>query len=191
MITFVGDVHGKFSEFRNILRKYNNVVQLGDLGIGFGILSTIEDKPFRFIHGNHDNPDICKEMPQFLGRYGYNGEFFFVSGAFSIDRSQRIIGRDWWENEELSYPEATNVISLVRPARPNIIISHDCPLGIYPHVSSHHIEDTPSLTSRMLQIVFEQWQPEYWLFGHHHVTKHIRAEGTKFICIGELDTYSL
>ena len=55
--------------------------------------------------GNHDNYDTIPNYPHYLGDCGFhtlNGtEFFYLRGAYSIDRDSRTIGVDWWAQEEI------------------------------------------------------------------------------------------
>lgn len=191
MITFVGDVHGKFSEFSKILQTEKNVVQVGDLGVGFRSHDALLPYDFRFIHGNHDNPDLCYNLPGFLGRFGYQtGKFFFVSGAYSIDQKYRHIGVDWWANEELGYSEGLLCLELYDAVRPEIVVSHDCPINIYRLLLSHHAGDN-TRTNNLLQAMFEVHQPKVWIFGHHHTSLKIDYFGTKFICLAELEKFVL
>lgn len=189
MITFVGDVHGKFSKFESILQTKTNVVQVGDLGVGFADTHVLNKYKFRFIHGNHDNPSLCDKVPGYLGRFGFTGEFFFVSGAYSIDKNQRYIGIDWWDNEELNHSEAMEAFAYYVQIKPDIVVTHDCPSMVMSQLFSHHSADKPSKTQYLLQEMFRVHHPKIWIFGHHHIHKEIYLHETKFICIEELGTY--
>ena len=35
MTIFIGDVHGKYNRYRDIIRDCENTIQVGDMGIGF------------------------------------------------------------------------------------------------------------------------------------------------------------
>lgn len=80
----------------------------------------------RIIPGNHDN---YKEMsyPHFYLTYGpatHGGiDFFYIRGGFSIDYNYRTFGVDLFENEELSYRQLTEMITLFRKVRPTIVLS--------------------------------------------------------------------
>src|SRR5438128_1744252 len=73
MLLFVGDVHGRFSDLRQLLERHSireaAIVQVGDLGVGFqqveedraelGKLDSYlggRDCTLYAIRGNHDNP---------------------------------------------------------------------------------------------------------------------------------------
>lgn len=43
-------------------------------------------------------------------------------------------------------------------------------------------------TSQALQRMFEEHQPEWWGFGHYHLTTEFKIGPTNFFCLNELDT---
>jgi 3-oxoacid CoA-transferase subunit A len=187
LYTFVGDVHGKYSEFKRLLPKLSgSVIQLGDLGVGF----TEESLPntFKFIHGNHDNPEKCKNMEQFLGRFGMYNDMFYMSGADSIDKQYLVMGASWWHDEELSYGEMRQAEELYMANKPDVVFTHDCPASVYPFVVSHHTERNK--TNLFLKRLLEIHTPKMWFFGHHHNTLSVRLNGCTFQCLSELDTYT-
>lgn len=108
-----------------------------------------------------------------------------VRGAFSIDRIYRTEGVDWWANEELTYKEFNEVIDVYIKYKPKIVITHDCPHSVRKHLFGI---DKKSITSNGLEGLFTQHQPEIWVFGHHHISKKEMINGTKFICLAELET---
>lgn len=188
-VTFIGDVHGKYEPFKRILNNLDgDVIQLGDLGVGFN--DSELPNTFRFIHGNHDNPELCADMPQFLGRYGMlYDKVMFASGAYSIDKHYRTVGVSWWEDEELHIREMYGAIELYEKVKPDIMITHDCPLSVYDRMVSRHI--TKNSTADFLQALLEIHQPKKWIFGHHHISKGFRVGVTEFTCVGELDTLTI
>lgn len=187
----IGDVHGHFDEYRQIIRTRgaNSSIQLGDMGIGFaGDGSFNVSTDHRFIRGNHDSPRKCEELPHYLGNFGYleNETAFFVSGAFSIDRRMRIEGISWWRDEELGYMQSQLALDAYIQARPQVVLSHDCPLRCYDEIHSHHGEKTR--TNTMLQSMYDEHHPDLWVFGHHHVSRRFRVGRTQFICLAELES---
>jgi hypothetical protein len=42
-------------------------------------------------------------------------------------------------------------------------------------------------TGEALQAMFDIHKPDYHFFGHWHVTKQMDIQGTRFVCLGELD----
>lgn len=197
----VGDLHGNWSALNKILQKNteNNLVQIGDLGLGFpamkrinGIWQNVEGDNgdpkkfpdnFFFVRGNHDRPEAAKNYPNYLGDYGFNENLniFYVSGAASHDKDLRTQGVDWWVDEELSIPEFQDCINLYEKIKPKIVISHEPPVVAHQAIRKNLPVDS-SRTSQALQSMFEIWQPEIWVHGHHHVTWSKQIGKTKFTC---------
>ncbi len=204
-VTLIGDVHGKTHIYEKILRqKYQDrpTIQLGDVGLGFkGVGLQRLPENHKFIRGNHDNPEKCRQHPNYLGEYGYLPEshIFYIGGAFSIDRASRVEGQSWWADEELSWLELQKVIDLYQNVRPKFVISHECPssasmimlsslLGGYYQAKTACVE---SRTSQAMEAMFEIHHPKEWIFGHYHVDRPFEFRGTKFRCVAELSQYEL
>lgn len=218
--TYIGDAHGKIARLREITDEYpgsDRVIQLGDMGFGFrhlpDALAASERFPenFYYIRGNHDSPTLARINRSYLGDFGQfqciienqNVRSFFLGGAFSIDYMWRVPGKTWWNDEELSYTELESAISLYKAVRPEIMITHECPADIIPvllaglggdyHAAKASCQE--SRTSLALQAMLDEWQPRYWFFGHHHVSKDImlpvRNWPTYFQCLNELDAVTL
>jgi hypothetical protein len=135
-VFIIGDVHCKYDKYNQLVSRLDAPsVQLGDMGIGFPLKD--DEDPLSmppwayFFAGNHDNPDEAALHPQYLGKFGMRNvgdvPFFFVSGACSIDQYSRTEGVDWWRNEELSYAELQWALESYIDAKPDIMITHDCP----------------------------------------------------------------
>lgn len=191
---FLGDIHGDFRHLSHVLKHAKeSVVQVGDLGIGFpnsidastGRIFPREPETFpdnfSFIRGNHDNPEVCKKYPNYLGDFGFNGKFFYVSGAWSIDRSVRVENRDWWAREELSAEELYNAIMLYDHHLPEIIVTHTCPPEIAKMIVGGDVHG--SRTEVALRSMFEIHKPSLWIFGHWHVAWRKNILGTMFHCL--------
>lgn len=177
----IGDNHGKYAEYYKIIKGIEKSVQIGDFGFDYSLFSINNiQRNHLFITGNHDNHETVVNCKNFLGRFGYYSDFFFVSGAFSIDRSMRTSGIDWFSDEELNFLETDQCIQLYQEAKPKIILSHDCPSFIF-NYQNH--------TSRLLTHLFEINQPELWIFGHHHLSMRRNIKGTDFKCLNELEVF--
>lgn len=186
----IGDVHGKFNEYLRIIQDEESSIQLGDFGVGFP-----KYRPFnipeqhRFIRGNHDNPDVCRQHPNYLGEFGYTDkDIFFVSGAYSIDKDWRIEGVSWWNDEELSYTQGQECIDLYKKIKPKIMVSHDCPESLCSSQFCEHKEMIKTRTGQFLQMMFEYHSPKLWVFGHYHTSFKKVIGGTEFVCLAELET---
>lgn len=191
MTLIIGDVHGRSQEYLKIISKCQSSIQLGDYGFSYDSFKDIDPKSHSFIGGNHDNYDLIESCPNYLGRFGpgWNeeiGQFFFVSGAFSIDQWARTEGKSWWRDEELSYEESSRCLSMYVAHQPDVVVSHDCP-GI---VSAAMFNKTNrTRTRQLLGEMFARWKPRYHIFGHWHESKRMEINGTQFVCLAELETF--
>lgn len=200
-IRFIGDIHGKWNQYAEVLQigdPYDESIQVGDFGWGFSesveetnmVNSHMMNGKHRFIRGNHDNPAICKDHPNWIIDGMRENGIFFVGGAFSIDRGNRIDGVNWWPDEELSYQDLDEMIVLYEEYKPDIVVTHDCPdsigLSIFPHMRQTVIQ---SRTRNAFDTMFHHTnhKPRAWIFGHHHISVNKDIMGTKFVCLAELE----
>lgn len=195
----ISDIHGNHNLYITYTAGVHSSIQLGDFGFGFFqqlqsvVDECLEDRypNHRFIRGNHDNPDLCKASPNYLGDYGViettTTKIFYVSGANSIDRQYRIENRDWWRNEELNYCQMDAALQLYTQEKPEYVVSHECPAFV---VSQIHpaSQVRPSNTQFFLESLYRTHEPRGWWFGHHHRDKIIRTDKTVFTCIN-MDSY--
>lgn len=183
MIKFIGDVHAKFEEYRKLISKpLVTTIQVGDLGVGFGSIPKLTKNDY-FIRGNHDNPVLCQNHPQYLGDYGIWGDIGYISGAMSTDQAQRTPGLDWWAEEQLSYLNMEEAIITILHHKPKIMVTHDCPSLVK--------SPDGSLTKVGLDVIFERYQPQLWVFGHHHESIREEVYGTRFVGLAELEVYEI
>ena len=199
-VTFIGDLHGKYRRYHEIIRekkRHPYTVQLGDFGFDYSTLDNVDSSKHKVLGGNHDNYDKIGSIPHYLGDFGVqslNGlEFFFYRGAYSIDKSYRTIGLDWWSQEELKIERFFEARELYRKTLPSVVISHDCPPICVPSLldpGSHIFEN---ITGYCLGELFNIHQPDYWIFGHYHKDKVMNFDGVKttFVCVAECSTYKL
>lgn len=197
----IGDIHGKWYDYQTVTETVENSIQVGDFGIGFSgdywhdCVNDFhsENRGHRFIRGNHDSPQKCKnDMLGYIDDGTVENDVMYVGGAWSIDRQWRVEGQDWWRDEELSYEEFDRTISLYDVVRPSVMITHDCPSSVSYELfiktgkalSGKQFE---TRTAQALQAMFEIHQPKFWFFGHWHRTKQMTVNGTHFHCLGECD----
>ena len=128
-LTFIGDVHGKYKEYLNKITEKEYSIQLGDFGFDYSCLKHVDTTKHKILLGNHDNYDnIPKHSLGDFGVYELLGlKIFYIRGAYSIDKKYRIVGRSWWENEELNYTQCNDCIQLYKNTKPDMVISHDAP----------------------------------------------------------------
>lgn len=200
IIRVIGDTHGYYGRYKKIIKKggFDKSVCVGDMGVGFrrsnGNFYTnppydtmVKTNSF-YIRGNHDNPNVCKKHTQWIPDGHYENNMMFIGGAKSIDRHHRTEDYDWWPDEECSYNQFYKFMDDYESLKPKIMVTHDCPLRIAALIQkSHHAYDK-SITQQALQAMFElDHKPELWLFGHHHISTDIEVDGTRFICLNELE----
>jgi predicted phosphodiesterase len=189
---FLGDIHGQFHRIESTLRRFEkvpdwkNLYQVGDFGLGFQHPDRepkFMGERVHFIRGNHDDPKRCGAHPNYLGDYGYQKGIFYVGGAWSIDWACRMIGRDWWPDEELSLPQLNNAIELYRKIKPKVVMSHTCPESIVGLLSGSHKIYSGQRTEAALQSMLDIHRPETWVFGHWHFPFDRVIGGTRFVCL--------
>lgn len=207
-VRFIGDIHGKFMTYRNLVDGvYENVgggapaahsIQIGDYGLGFDSVVdsrqlqwALENPQHKFIRGNHDNPAVCAESPNWIedGFFDSNNGIFYLGGAWSIDMDYRVENKTWWPDEEVSYERLIKLIEFYEKAKPKIVITHDCPTSVaFEMFLKHQVNpfQMKTRTGEALQEMFECWKPELHIFGHWHQTMKVNIDGTDFVCLGEL-----
>jgi hypothetical protein len=208
-VRFIGDVHGKFNQYTNIIKNVDCSRQVGDFGVGFfkwdfhenekvpyanPPYNTISKANHKFIRGNHDNPDVCKRMDYWLSdgyieRLGEH-KVMYVGGALSIDKAFRTEGLDWWSDEELSYIRLQEIIDLYAIEKPDVMVSHDCPDDIaliMEHYSGRKKLDIHSRTRVAFDEMLKIHRPKIWVYGHWHFSFDHVLDGTRFICLNELE----
>jgi hypothetical protein len=203
----IGDIHGQWLNYLNLVHDPRNratqSIQVGDFGLGFG--EREEHKEYvreemqkngshRFIRGNHDNPELCKEHSQFIKDGSFEGSTMFVGGARSSDQHHRIEGVSWWPEEELSHDELSVVIADYEMKKPKVLITHDCPDSVARHLFSFYTDSVnESRTRQAFDVMFHHvgHRPDLWVFGHWHESKRVNIMGTEFICLGIDETFDI
>lgn len=194
---FIGDIHAKLYEYRNIISKTDGPsIQIGDFGYGF--FGNRYQKYFngvknfgqhRFIRGNHDCPKLAKAQPNFIKDGSMYKNVFCMGGAWSFDHAKRTKGHNWWSDEELSYTELNTAIDVYDKNKPDVVCTHDCPSNVayemfIKRLNKPHFK---TRTSDALEAMLEIHRPKLWIFGHWHKNMVQKINGTVFICVAELD----
>lgn len=203
----IGDVHGKYAQYKWIIRDCPESIQVGDMGVGFRIAhdegphragDEYSNPPHalmvkhhaRFIRGNHDNPAACRRHSQCIPDGTVEGSTMFIGGAVSIDRAWRLEGYSWWPDEELSYSELQLLIDKYVQIKPRVMVTHDCPeemaQAMLYHMHQEKLNDG-SRTRLALQAMLSAHSPELWVFGHWHRSLDVVSNGTRFVCLAELE----
>ena len=203
---FIGDVHGSIQNYLRLLAALpsgSRSIAVGDLYIGRPGILLPELKPVhKFIRGNHDSPQMCREHANFLGEHGFLEEdnLFYLGGGRSAN--WRVVQNScyFYKDEELSEAELARAITIYKESCPRIVVSHEAPCdaarkvleglhGNYYSAKRDAIEH--SRTSLALQQMLDAHQPEVWFFGHFHVRRELIIGRTLFRCLAELEVAAL
>jgi len=185
-ITFIGDIHGRVSDYVDLTEKHACTLQLGDFGAGFRQVTVPTLAPeHRAIYGNHDNPTYAKSLPLFLGDYGVWNGVFYVAGGFSIDREWRTTGVSWWPDEEITCQEWNEIIRLFGRQKPRYVATHDCPTTAFERILGGNV--IRNRTQSAFEEMFRIHKPELWVFGHHHRSVEAVIEGCRFRGLNEME----
>lgn len=167
---FLGDLHGAYEY---IPKARGPIVQVGDLGIGFQKPPEFA-KDFRFIRGNHDNPELCRQHPNYIGDWKLENWVLYLSGAWSIDKMWRREGVSWWADEELNFKQMNEVLSLPKESV-HFVVAHDCPEFLYRHLGINGV--IKQSTPLFLNEVAKRFVPRKWVCGHHHKSAQLNGVG--------------
>jgi Icc-related predicted phosphoesterase len=193
----IGDVHTKIAKYAEIISTCKESIQVGDFGLQpeWDWLEECVSLSHKINMGNHDFiPYINKSHS--LGNWSYERGIFTVRGAYSIDFYNSREGLDWFRNEELNYGESNEVYENWMKIKPEIVVTHDCPASVaeklfgFPTTGINK-DYFKSTTRELLQSLFEEHQPKIWIFGHYHKSKDEVINGTRFICLAELEYLDL
>lgn len=206
------------------------VAVLGDIGCGFGGTEEMIRSADRrlsksgnvlyCLRGNHDDPAYfdgyrthpelekyggVRLLPDFAGvtaRDGSGAEHraLVVGGGISVDRSSRIKGKSWWEDEDVRLPEELPEMKF------DMIWSHEAPGHGYPFfdesdlppIFSGYLPGDPGLardckaSRRKLDKIMALAEDKgseirLWMYGHYHARwdRKIRfADGSSARLIG-------
>ena len=201
----IGDVHEKFGQYLKLAGGAKFSLQLGDLGFDYLSLDKLDPACHKFFGGNHDNYYVYHNLKYSLGDYGMcklnDLSFFFMRGAFSIDKEARLkyeqITRQkiWWPEEELSYAELNDACDMYRDLKPDLVITHTCPRIVAERIGNPDVlrafgfdpATFKERTSQALDVMFEYHRPKRWIFGHFHKSWQDTINGCHFQCLKELE----
>jgi Calcineurin-like phosphoesterase len=204
VIRFIGDVHGHWRRYKRIISGCDRSIQVGDMGVGFIKYGGydhgrfLSNPPFdamsrgqhEFERGNHDNPEVCKRHKFWIPDGTVRDNMMFIGGAASIDREYRVTGYSWWPDEEPSHSELLQMVDTYLVARPEIMVTHECPESIANLLCLSLGRAKLNISSRCrqaFQSMFELHNPKLWIGGHWHVSFDKIIDTTRFIILNELE----
>ena len=191
----IGDVHGEIEQYKALIKGCSESIQIGDMGCGFVEIPDIQTGWNRWFRGNHDNPELSRKHPNYLGEWGTTkNDIFYAAGAYSIDRHLRTAGINWWPDEQLSRDVLEEVKASYLEKKPEIVLTHACPEKIKQMVllkGFGKFANIQTWTETYFQEMFEGHQPKLWVFGHLHIPFDAVVEGTRFVCLDILKTMDI
>lgn len=209
MLRVIGDVHGKVEAYQDGVAypaKYS--IQIGDMAFDYKQL-TLDPNYHKFFGGNHDNYDTYYRSPHALNDYGHyelgDVKFFYLRGAFSIDVEYRKKNelrtgcKSWWEKEECTNHTLNEAVCYYNFVQPSIVLSHDGPDEATDYITNPDVlrnfgwnPDTfKTRTQQALTSMFHYHKPKLWIFGHYHKHLDVMVDGTRFICLPELQSIDI
>lgn len=198
ILRFIGDAHGLFHKYKNLIFDVDYSIQIGDFGFKEAwenlIKDGIDSNHHKVLGGNHDDYGFIysNNPPHFLGEFGefYIEDFkvFFVRGGFSIDYTMRIEGVSIWREEQLNYLQMERCIDVYTKSKPNILITHCPPDGLMQRIHGEYYTPIKSSTGALLHELYQIHQPTLWIYGHMHPPKNFikKVGDTNFVCLSEL-----
>lgn len=157
-------------------------------------IARLDEMPytFAFVDGNHENFDRINNYPEekwmrgnihrisnnvihlMRGQIydilceGETKRVFVMGGAISVDRHQRHIGIDWWEQENPSYMEINEAFDNLDEVdnKVDYVLTHDCPAKVIPMIDPTYSIDSVEM---LLEEIDNRIEYKKWFFGHHHL----------------------
>lgn len=197
---FIGDVHAKDKQYKKLVKQCDRSIQVGDFGMG-GDVGWFRQHPLsrssnnygnhRFIRGNHDDPARCANQAAkwWIPDGSRTQGMMFVGGACSIDQPSRIIGKDWWPDEELTIARLYDIIDDYAKTRPRVMVTHTAPKLVTNEIMTWAAKkEATSRTEQAFDAMLRlDHTPDLWIFGHWHASRDVVMHGTRFICLNELE----
>lgn len=150
--------------------------------------------------GNHENHDSLTEMVKEKGHDPIevmpnvfycprgsvvtinNENFLFFGGAASIDKHWRTPGQSWWPGENIQYSD----LDALPDMKIDVVISHTKPKEIeLLHNKKFFFKDS---NEEALQIIFDQYYPNFWYFGHFHTFERNYYKGCRWTCLSHIQS---
>lgn len=221
-----GDWHGnpRFAESTIEYAKQNGVdvvMQVGDFGFWtpgvatdsflFRVEKAARNAGLRvyWLDGNHEdhsrrvqfNDPVNRPNTIYLPRghrwTWWGKRFAAVGGAVSVDKLDRIPGRSWWPEEELTEDELAFVVRDDQTPV-DVVFAHDCPAGVHiPSIGCNNDERPgwpPPFPPKVLaqadfhrgkmRVIADKLNPQVWIHGHYHIPYRLSAGSTEFIGLG-------
>lgn len=211
-IIVVGDVHAKWNYLNELIteEKPDIILACGDFGYWPSYKEYSFDKiipqntKIYWCDGNHEDhwslkrrldendgePFAFASLPNVV--YMPRGSVLelpdgrnvlFMGGADSVDKSLRILGKDWFPEEYITTPQILSALEIKKQI--DIIISHTCPQSAMDMVLETNPNKVHDPNPIMLEELLKQYKPKQWFFGHWHFFAEDVTEGCQFTALNK------
>lgn len=192
-----GDTHGKYQNYIKKALEVEFSVHVGDMGFNYDPLKELNSKNHKFLFGNHDAQPDCLRQSHCLGKFGCHTlggiQFYFISGAWSIDYKFRTPMVDWWPDEELTNRDLEDAYTSYCMIRPDILITHTPPQSIVDEFCDPRFAQACRVTTNecrtrtglVLEDILRYCPPKKWYFGHLHKSINVIRNGCEMIGINQ------
>lgn len=197
-ILIAGDVHGEFGVLNQLISRRGPkiLLQCGDFGFWPNIVGSqpkVGACQVYWCDGNHEdhwnlrNRQTNELWPNVF--YQPRGStltlpdgriVLFMGGAASIDKNSRLLGRDWFPEEVISFGD---LVTLDPLSRVDIVISHTCPIELASQMADLGKVSDNDPTRAILSEVFQMYHPSLWYYGHWHQYKVTMYQGCRFCAL--------
>lgn len=205
-LRIIGDVHGKYTQYKQLLTGCNTSIQLGDMGYVYPahLINKMKTGRHYFFKGNHDN--YHADCSRDIGDFGEIFHAFCMRGAFSVDKKKRLTlekskmwPKTWFEEEQMSQEVMERCLALYEEFKPRIVVTHTCPDFVARDIGSpgalRYFGFDPATfqtrTQQFFGVCYKIHQPKLWVFGHFHKSWHKVYDNTTFRCLKELESLDI
>jgi len=163
------------------------------------------------LRGNHDDPhyftthlstiapELHNEFPNFIFVEDYDvvftkfGNILCIGGGLSIDRTNRTLNKDYWENEGVK-PLSKTIYDRLYKYNIHIVAAHTAPIQVGPYGLGSVVEgwakhdkyvkvdaiDERTLVDKICNQLVDQWVISDWYYGHFHDSFFTHSNGAYF-----------
>lgn len=203
-VLVTGDIHNEFGKLNEIInvKRPDLIICCGDFGywpkwVKYGSAAPIENikthgAKLLFCDGNHDDHWSLRDREKdelapniFYMPRGSTYELddgrtiLFMGGADSIDKNMRVLGRDWFPEEVITYSNLHNLPEI----KIDIFITHTCPAELVLDMLKFYPEKKFEPSNEALSELWKMYEPKLWIFGHWHYYKHGSLFGTEWYAL--------
>jgi hypothetical protein len=204
-IIVVGDIHGDFGALNSLINKGQPqiVLQCGDFGYWplfvqpdrYGNIATPKAGNCRvhWCDGNHEDhwrlrdrrtdelwPNVFYQPRGSTLTLPDGRVVLFMGGADSYDKNTRLLGKDWFPEEVISFDD---INKLDPKMHVDIVVSHTCPSKYMEHFMYDTTSLTPDPSRHALSAIKDMYSPSLWYFAHWHRYRVKYLDGCKFTAL--------